>query len=128
LQINFMQLVFANGYNVELGGSVAEAKAVLPSSNQSSGTGTAGLMANNLQQGPTPPPLPQVGPPKGPIIGAALGGMAAFVITGILLGRRHRGAEPPDFDIGFQFEMILQTPLTLDGTRVAAAVSASATN
>jgi hypothetical protein len=121
-------LVFANGYNVELGASVAEAKAIFPSANQSGGTETVGLMANNLQQGPTPPPLPQVGPPKGPIIGAALGGMAAFVITGILLGRRHSGAEPPDFDIGFQFEMVLQTPLRLDGTRVAAAVSNSSAN
>jgi hypothetical protein len=54
--------------------------------------------------------------------------MAAVVVTGILLGRRHSRGEPADFDIGFQFEMILQTPLTLDGTRVAAAVSGPGAN
>ncbi|HEX4543645.1 MAG TPA: hypothetical protein VH114_10790 [Candidatus Acidoferrum sp.] len=128
LEIKFTYLVFTNGYNAELDGSVAEAKAIFPSANQSGGTETVGLTANNLQQGPTPPPLPQVGPPKGPIIGGVLGGMAVFVVTGILLGRRHSRGEPADFDTGFQFEMVLQTPLTLDGTRVAAAVSAPGAN
>jgi hypothetical protein len=126
LEINFTYLVFANGYNAELDGSVAETKAHLPGANHNGRTETAGFMANNLQQGPTPQPLPQVGPPKGPIIGAVFGGMAAVVVTGILLGRRHR--EPAVFDIGFQFDMILQTPLTLDGARVAAAVSAPGAN
>src|SRR2546430_10607974 len=74
---------------------------------------------------PQPPPLPQVGPPKGAIIGATLGGMAALVITQILLGRHHMHEQPHDFDTGFQFEMVLQTPLTLDGASVAAGVSAS---
>jgi hypothetical protein len=128
LQINFTQLVFANGYTAALDGSVAEAKAILPGINPSGSAGTAGLMATSLQQGPTPPPLPQVGPPKGPIIGGVLGGMAVFVVTGILLGRRHSRGEPADFDIGFQFEMILQEPLTLDGARVDSAVNAPGAN
>jgi hypothetical protein len=128
LQIKFTYLVFTNGYNAELDGSVAEAKTILPGTNQNGGIGTAGLMATSLQQGPTPPPLPQVGPPKGPIIGGVMGGMAVVIVAGILLGRRHSRGEPADFDIGFQFEMILQTPLELDGTRVAAAVSAPGAN
>jgi hypothetical protein len=126
LQIKFTYLVFTNGYNTQLDGSVAEAKAILPGTGVGGASGTSALMANSLQQGPTPtpPPLPQVGPPKGPIIAASLGGMAALIVTGIILGHRHRQGEPADFDVGFQFEMILQTPLTLDGTRVASAAGA----
>ena len=126
LQIKLTTLVFTNGYNVELDGSVAEAKAIEPRVNPSGAPGTAGLLATSLQQGPTPPPLPQVGPSKGPIIAAALGGTVALIVTGIILGRRKRQAEPADFDIGFQFEMILQTPLTLDSTRVTSAAALAA--
>ena len=128
LHIQFKQIVFTNGYNAALDGSVVEAKAMEPSTNSNGVNGTPGLLSNGLQQGPAPPqppPLPQVGPPKGPIIGATLGGMAALVITGILLGRHHMHEQPHDFDTGFQFEVVLQTPLTLDGASVAAAVSAS---
>jgi hypothetical protein len=125
LQIKFTYLVFTNGYNAELDGSVTEAKAIQPGVNPSGGAGTVGLMANSLQQGPTPPPLPQVGPPMGPVIGATLGATAALIVTGILLGRRHSRGEPTDFDIGFQFEMILQEPLTLDVKRVPTTVDAA---
>jgi hypothetical protein len=140
LQIQFQQLVFANGYNVALEGTVLQAKAIEPGAVPNGAPGTLGLIANGLQQGgaaalmasslqqgptPTPPPLPQVGPPKGPIIAASIGGMVAFTVVGILLGRRHAHEEPRDFDTGFQFEIVLQAPLTLDGTRVAAAVVAS---
>jgi hypothetical protein len=128
LQINFTQLVFTSGYNVELDGSVAESRAILPDAHHSTGTGTEGLMATSLQQGPTPPPLPQVGPPKGPIIGAMLGSTAALMVTAIIFRHRHGQGWPADFDIGFQFEMILQTPLTLDSTRISAAASAPGAN
>lgn len=126
LHLQFKQIVFANGYVAELDGSVVEAKAIEPGTAPSGSAGTPALMANSLQQQPPPPPPPQqVGPPKGPIIGATLGAMAAFVITGILLRRHHGQGEPADFDAGFQFEMVLQSPLTLDRARVAAALSAA---
>ncbi|HET7150316.1 MAG TPA: hypothetical protein VFI60_02815, partial [Candidatus Acidoferrum sp.] len=143
LQIQFQQLVFSNGYNVTLEGTVLQAKAIDPGavSNDAPGTpglianglrqgGTAALMASSLQQGPTPtptptpPPLPQVGPPKGPIIAASLAGMAALIVMGIISHNRH-GHEARDFDTGFQFEMVLQAPLTLDSARVAAALAAT---
>lgn len=139
LQIQFQQLVFLNGYNVALEGTVLQANAIDPGavSNDAPGTpelmlnglqqvGTAALMASSLQQGPTPtpPPLPQVGPPKGPIIAASIGGVVALTVVGILLSHRH-GHEARDFDTGFQFEIVLQAPLTLDSARVAAAVAAS---
>ena len=117
LDIRFRQEVFANGYNLALDGSVVNAKAVLAG-------GPLGLMASTFQQPPTPPPLPQLGPPKGAVIGAVVGGMAAFVVTAVLL-QRHRLPQEPrrDFDTGFQFEIVLESPLTLDHARVASALN-----
>ena len=136
LQIRFQHLVFTNGYTVPLEGTVLEAIAIDPAAGANGVPGTPALLAttlqqallvNSLQQGPmptpTPPPLPQVGPPKGPIIAASLAGMAALIVMGIISHNRHHEAR--DFDTGFQFEMALQAPLTLDSARVAAALAAT---
>lgn len=126
LKMEFHKLVFSNGYTVALDGSVLDAKAIAPAADSTDAFATPALIANSLQQGPapTPPPLPQVGPPKGPIIAATLGGMAALTVLGILFGHRH-SEEARDFDTGFQFEIVLRAPLTLDRARVAAAVNGS---
>lgn len=126
LKMEFHKLVFSNGYTVALDGSVLDAKAIAPAANSTDAFATPAPMANSLQQGPapTPPPLPQVGPPKGPIIAATLGGMAALTVLGILFRHRH-SEEARDFDTGFQFEIALRAPLTLDRARVAAAVNGS---
>src|SRR6266702_6261352 len=92
LQIEFKQLVFSNGYNVALDGSLIDAMAIPLAADPSRETTTPALMANSLQQGPpppTPPPLPQVGPPKVPIIAASLGGTVGLMVVGIIFGRRH---------------------------------------
>ena len=122
LEIDFKQVVFANGYNVSLDGTVVDAMLTPPGGAVIGGP--LGLMAAALPQAPTPPPLPQVGPSKAVVIGATVGGMAGlFVVVGIL-AHRHRHEEARDFDTGFQFEMVLQSPLTLDAGRVAAALNA----
>lgn len=126
LVIEFKQVVFSNGYNVALDGSVADARAIAPVGDPSiPAAATSGFIANSFQQQPPqPPPLPQVGPPKGPIIGAAVGGTVALMVVGILLGHRHAPYfdQGRDFDTGFQFEIVLKAPLTLDRARVAEAL------
>lgn len=126
LQIEFNKVTFSNGYTVTLDGSVLDAQAIAPAANSTDAFATPALMANTLQQGPspTPPPLPQVGPPKGPIIAATMGGTAALAVVGILWRHRHP-PEARDFDTGFQFEIVLHAPLTLDKARVAAALNGS---
>ena len=125
LKMEFHKLVFSNGYTVALDGSVLDAKAIAPAANSTDALATPALLANSLQQGPspTPPPLPQVGPPKGPIIAATLGGMAALTVLGILFHRHPEEAR--DFDTGFQFEIVLHAPLALDRARLAASLSGS---
>ncbi len=131
LQIEFKQLVFSNGYIAALDGSVIEAMSVPPVTDPSRATTTPTLMANSLQQGPpppTPPPLPQVGPPKGAVIGGTVGAFAVTVLTLAIFGHRHARDQARDFDTGFQFEIVLQTPLTLDRARVANALGSSTSN
>ena len=137
LQIQFQHLVFTNGYTVPLEGTVLEASTIEPGASTNGAPGTRALIANSLQQAllanslqgitptPTPPPLPQVGPPKSPIIAASLAGMAALIVMGIISHNRHGHEAARDFDTGFQFEMVLQAPLTLDNARVAAALAAT---
>jgi hypothetical protein len=122
LEIEFRQVVFANGYNVALDGSVVEAKAMEPDTIPSASAGTAAPMVNSLQQQPTPPPLPQVGPSKGLVIGVGTAAMVGIIATVALLGHRHARDQGRDFDTGFQFEIVLQAPLTLERARVAAAL------
>ena len=130
LVLEFKRLAFTNGYVVELNGSVINSKAIPPVTGPGVADATPALMANSLQQGPTPPPLPQVGPSRGPIIAATVGGTVALVVTGILLGHRnaHAYEQTRYFEAGFQFEIVLQAPLTLDRARVADAVDGPSGN
>lgn len=78
-------------------------------------------------QTPTLPPLPQVGPSPAVVGGAIAGGFAAFVI-GMLVWAHHR-ANSYDyavFDVGWQFQMVLDSPVTLDAAQVAAATAMAA--
>lgn len=131
LVLEFKRLAFTNGYTVEFNGSVIDAKAVAPVTDPRSPAASTGIMANSLQQGPTPPPLPplpQVGPSKAAVIGGTLGAFAATVVAIAILGHRHLHQRPRVFEAGFQFEIFLQAPLILDRARVADAIDGSGSN
>lgn len=132
LVIEFKQVIFSNGYNAALDGSVVDAQSIAPATDPSRSTGAPGLIGNSFQQQPTPtpPPPPQVGPPQGPIIGAVIGGTVAVVVAAIFFGHRHSAYfdQGRDFDTGFQFEIVLKAPLTLERARVAATLSAAGAN
>ena len=71
-----------------------------------------------------PPPPPSVGPSPGLVIGASIGAVAAFTVLGLVV-RSHRNGHLDAilFDSGWQFQMELATPLTLDAEQVSAAVA-----
>jgi hypothetical protein len=136
LQIHFSRIVFTNGYAVALDGAMAQARvggsvadsAEIPTAESQSetGGGLGGGLGFQQPPGPTPPPLP---PLPGPRIGTVLGitaGVAAVGIVSAILLHRHRG-EDVLFDSGWQFEMVLESPLSLDADRVAAALAESGT-
>jgi len=129
LQAHFTRMVFSSGYNVALDGATAQAKAANPGANPSESVvpGTAGLGggltsgAMAFQQPPQPPPPPKLGPSIGLVTGISVGVAAAATVGAILLGR-HRAGDVL-FDAGYQFDMILENPLTLDAESVAAALN-----
>jgi hypothetical protein len=140
LQVHFTRIVFANGYAVELDGAMAQARAGTPgkgsqdvsasreqtAASSETGTGLGNGLGGGLgfQQPPTPtlPPLPPLpGPHYGPIIGAADGSAAVAVLLGVF-AHRHRNDDAL-FDAGWQFEMVLQSPLLLDADKIAAAIA-----
>jgi hypothetical protein len=60
------------------------------------------------------------GPSKGAIIGIGVGGAVAATVVGILLARRGGDLY---LRAGWKFDMVLADPLSLDATKVAAAVA-----
>jgi hypothetical protein len=134
LQVHFTRMVFANGYAVALDGAMTQGRngtpgnssaAASPSGGQNTtdnGNGNALGYGMSFQQPPTPPPLPPLpGPHYGPIIGTAAGSAAVAVLLAVF-AHRHRNDDAL-FDAGWQFEMVLQSPLSLDADKVAAAIA-----
>ncbi|MDE3149559.1 MAG: hypothetical protein KGL37_08825 [Acidobacteriota bacterium] len=134
VQIHFTRLLFANGYTVPLDANNTEAVTVPPRTFSPAATQTAvetmaappaqGSFALAAQQ-TTQPTAPQVGPPMGVVIGAMLGVFAAFTIAMFAwMHHRQTNVNYVLFDAGWQFQMVLSSPLTLDAAQVAAAASA----
>lgn len=136
VKIHFTALLFANGYSVpfeatnadammldpyvgvEPIGEVADARDGAPYL----GEGFAATRPQTIPVDPVPPPLPQVGSSKAAVIGASVGAMGGG--TAIMLALAHHHANSMDFvlfDNGWQFSMVVDRPLTLDASQVAAA-------
>jgi len=78
------------------------------------------------EQFPTPTPAPPTLPPPphshiGLAIGLTVGSGVAIIATALLF--HHRGGNGVLFDAGWQFEMDLQEPLSVDAANVAAALA-----
>lgn len=143
VQLHFTKLLFANGYSVALDAENTEALLLLPEAGSQNtyevadasegapylGEGFAGQGFGGAgQTTPTLPPLPSVGPSPALVTGAVLGGGVALMVA-MLAVAHHRGS--PDyvlFDNGWQFQMVLQSPLTLDAGQVASAAGMLATH
>lgn len=120
LSIHFDRLVFASGYSVPLnadntqaenfaptpGAPVAELASLAP-------VNAGGLFAQTTT--PTLPPLQRVGPSPAVVTGAVLGGGAALTVLLIALGHHQQNKyDYVLFDAGWQFQMVLASPLSID--------------
>lgn len=137
--VHFTRLVFSNGYSVALNGENTQAF-LLPAESSAPANevaellpprlpGTRFAMGEGQEPLPTLPTLPQVGPNPAVIGGAVGGGFAALVILMVVLA--HHRVNNTDFvlyDAGWQFQMVLDSPVTLDAAQVAAAASTISTN
>ena len=136
-RVHFTRLVFSNGYSVALNGENTQAL-VLPLNSSLPANEVAELAPLRLPgsrfamgegQQTQLPTLPRVGPNPAVVGGAIGGGFAALVVLMLVLA--HHSVSNTDFllyDAGWQFQMILDSPLTLDATQVSAAAATPSVN
>lgn len=136
VQLHFSRLLFANGYSVPLDAVNTQAILIAPEflpqpigelAGARDGAPALGEgFDGSGQNPPTLPPLPHEGPNPAVVAGAAIGGTALFVVLAFVLGHRHAAnTDYVLFDSGWQFQIALQQPLTLDASQVAAAASST---
>jgi hypothetical protein len=139
VQIHFVRLLFANGYSVALDAVNTEAMLILPSEGSQAtyeiadASGGAPVLGEGFaspgQTSPQEPTLPRVGPNPAVVIPAVLGGVVGSMVLLFALSRHSgRNADYLLYDNGWQFQMVLNSPLTLDAGKVAAAPSATPKN
>jgi hypothetical protein len=136
VEIHFTRMVFTNGYAVHLDASSTQArlddpvkKAPVRESARSE-TKAAEEPARSFSfagQFPTQPPptLPPMNHPNIGLIAGVTMGAAAAVGIGTLVWMRHRATHTDYvlFDSGWQFQMVLTAPLSLQVAQVNAAAS-----
>jgi hypothetical protein len=138
VQVKFINIVYANGYTATLEASNAQAELAQPvadfrgptapgdpADGVSQAYALAGNRANAFQSGPTPPPLPpSPGPPKGFIIGIVVSTVVTVALLVFALTHHGRG-NAVLFATGWQFDIVLQSPLSLNAANVSAAIAAA---
>jgi hypothetical protein len=143
-RVHFTRLVYSNGYSVALNGENTQAL-LLPPDSSAPTNEVAELMPLRLPGahfamgegqigvppgGPPPTqPAPRVGPNPAVVVGIAVGGSVALLIGMVLLAHHHvNGTDFVLYDAGWQFQMVLDSPVTLDPAQVAAAATTVTTN
>jgi hypothetical protein len=125
VQMHFTQLLYANGYSVDIDGESVQAKALRPNSRSSeaaalpanSGSGNSLAAQVLAQQPPVQTPASHIGT----VVGIGLASAAAAIAIPLIL-LHHWGGTVVLFDAGWQFEMVLNSPLSVDAASVAGAV------
>jgi hypothetical protein len=127
LLMHFTRLLFANGYTVAVDGANTQAKALHPTTGPPEFSAFASARAPNFAlaapQSTELPTPPKVGPSIGTVVGVTVGATVAGTVAMVLLSRRRNGSRGVLFDTGWQFEMVLQSPLVVDAASVAAAAA-----
>lgn len=136
VQLHFTRLLFSNGYSAPLDASNTQAMLISPEFNPqpvaelADARDGAPMLGEGFggpaQNPPTMPPFPHVGPNPAVVVGATIGGTALLLVLAWVVGHRHMtNTDYVLFDGGWQFQIALQQPLTLDAGQVAAAAEAS---
>jgi hypothetical protein len=146
VQIHFTRLLYANGYTATLDAANTQAKVERPGSGAGDALSKAAYPVSDgagrtriafyggegfvsraqfpTQPAPTVQAPPQVGPSMAKVLGITWGVIASVIVTGIIFGRHHQAnADYVLFDVGWQFQMALTSPLNVDAGQVASAAA-----
>jgi hypothetical protein len=135
LQMHFTRILYASGYSVPIDGANSVARALSPNSNSpeiatfSDTNASANGMTYALaaQQSPGQPSIQPPSPHFGAAIAAGIAAMAAGIVAAVLLARHRGGGNGILFDTGWQFDLVLKSPVSVNAANIAAAgVSPSA--
>ena len=127
LKMHFTRFDYVNGYSVDVDGTnvIADAHSATPGPTQAAGF--SGLVSPSNSFAGSTLPQPTLQPPAshiGTVIGIAVASTAAAIAIPLILIHRGGGsAGGVLFDAGWQFEMVLESPVTVDTANVAEAAS-----
>jgi type IV secretion system protein VirB10 len=133
-RVHFTSLVFSNGYSVALNGENTQALN-LPVQSSATTNEVAELIPPRLPgthfamgegQVPGQPGTQESGGGNSTIIAGVVGGAAGAFVIGTLIWAHHHTNKETDsvlYDAGWQFQMILDSPVTLDAAQVASAAA-----
>ena len=125
LQIHFTRVLFSNGYSVPVDGANLQtrggtAEPILAGSAASS-TPVSNIYESGFilaaPQFPTQPTTPKVGPNIALISGIIVAVTATVITLGLLIGR-HSRVGGVLYDTGWQFEMVLNNPVSINAASV----------
>jgi hypothetical protein len=125
LRMHFTRILYSNGYSLAIDGAnvMAQIKTSAGTTECDAFTGDSGDTEALVAQS-TLPPLPHTGPSVGTMVGIGIGVAAAGIVaTALYMHHLGGGGTALVFDTGWQFEMVLQSPLRVDAATVAAASS-----
>jgi hypothetical protein len=131
MQVHFTRLVFANGYSVTVNADNTQARLITPEPSApvyADGFAAGSirpsyvLAAQTTPQPPTMQPLPQTH--EGLFIGVAIGTAVAGVVALVLMAHHGGGYNGILFDSGWQFEMVLQSPVSVNAASASVAAGA----
>jgi hypothetical protein len=131
--MHFTRLVFPNGYAVSLDHATSSAVNLSPgpalAENFTPETGPAFAAAAGQATTATPPPQlpPLPGPSYGTILGITAGVAAAGLVALVLIAHHNGGGNYLLYTAGWQFEMVLDNPVSVDMDKANADPSAVAT-
>jgi hypothetical protein len=105
-QIHFTKIIFAAGYTIQLRGTQSMANVQPPASTASAATGKHNGRAED-------------------VIAAVVPAMAAGIVVAVLVARHGGGGNGILFDTGWQFEMVLKSPVSVNAASISGAVAPS---
>jgi len=126
LKMHFTRLDYVNGYSVDVSGANVQADAHSPTPSPTQAAGLAGPSGSSNSFAGSTLPQPTLQAPAshiGTAIGIGIAATAVGIAIPLILIHHGGGSGGVLFEAGWQFEMVLENPVSVDAANVAEAAS-----